>query len=274
MAELKDFAIIAADSNFFGAKTPQQAMMIAMAGRDLGFSYTQSLRAFHVIKDKPSLSADGMVAACLQHRELCEFFRPVEQTSAKSTWETKRVGDDAVRRFTFTMDDAKAAKLPEQNGGMWQKYPQRMLSARAKAFLARDVYPELLMGLYDPEELGEIPAPPVRAHVESRIVESTSFAGSGVGNASSNDEAADLEIDELESRMDDAKTEDELKAVGRDFANRKMSEDQRKYLRGYYAKRRNKIAKLARDANGNGAPPDSGPPTNDAPSMDARPDFE
>lgn len=239
MAELKDFAKIAADSQFFGASTPQQAMMIAMAGRDLGFSYTQSLRAFHVIKNKPSLSADGMVAACLQHRELCLFFRAVKQTATEATWETQRVGS-AVQSFTFTIEDAKNAGLLEQNGGMWKKYPQRMLSARAKAFLARDVYPELLMGLYDPDELGEIPnntAPPV--HVEATVVESF-HAPAGMSES---------EYSYILSAIETCTDDGELRKLGAQVANHAdMSDEQRKALRGAYAKRKNKIAKLAREA--------------------------
>lgn len=182
MAELRTFAKDAADSNFFGAKTPQQAMMIAMAGRDLGFSYTQALRAFHVINGRPSLSADGMVAACMQHPEICEYFRCVESTPTKATWETKRVGDEP-RRFSFTIAEAETAQLTGKSDSNWKKYPQRMLSARAKSFLARDVYPEILMGLYDPDEIveasqsrGTIAASVVSEVVESRTVEPDNIA--------------------------------------------------------------------------------------------------
>lgn len=154
MGELQVLAVAAAKSNFFGAKTPEQALMLMMSGRDLGFSYTQALRMMHVIKDKPSLSADGAVAVCLAHPELCEYFRPVEETDTTCTWETKR-RDNPPRRETFTIEDAQRADLTKQNGDMYRKYPKRMLSARAKMFLARDVYPELLGGLYDPDEVRE-----------------------------------------------------------------------------------------------------------------------
>jgi hypothetical protein len=152
MAELKDFAKIAASSKFYGAETPEQALMLAMTGRDLGLSYSQSLRAFHVIKGKPSLSADGMVAVCLQHRDVCEYFRPVRVTDTEAVWVTKRVGADPIE-YTFTMEDAKAAGLTSSD--MYRKHPKRMLSARCKSFLARDVYTELLLGLYDEDEVRE-----------------------------------------------------------------------------------------------------------------------
>lgn len=173
MAELKDFARMAAASRFFGFDTPEQAIIIAMAGKDLGFSYTQSLRAFHCIKGKPALSADGMVAVCLSRPDLCEYFRIVEATPTRAVWETKRVGQ-GPSRYEFTHDDAKRAKIWNE---MYDKHPKRMLSARAKGYLARDTYPELLMGLVTDDEAHEIasdrPAPAPIAF-EARVVEPAS----------------------------------------------------------------------------------------------------
>lgn len=151
LSELREFAKTCAESGFFGGVNPQQALVIAMAGRDLGFSYTQALRAFHVLKGKPTLSADGMVAACLA-RGVCEYFRPVEVTEQSATWETRRVGCEPVR-YTFTMQDAERAGLLSD---MYRRHPKRMLSARCKAYLARDVYPEVLMGLVTEDEADEI----------------------------------------------------------------------------------------------------------------------
>jgi hypothetical protein len=150
MAELKDFATIAARSQFFGASTPEQALIIAMAGRDLGFSYTQALRAFYVVKGKPTLSADGMVAACLQHPS-CEYFRPVRVSETEAVWVTKPRGGDPIE-YRFTMEDAQRAGLVNE---MYKKHPKRMLSARCKSYLARDVYPQLLMGLMTDDEAQE-----------------------------------------------------------------------------------------------------------------------
>jgi len=159
MAELMAFAKTAADSRFFGAKDAAQAMMIAMTGRDLGLSYAQSLRAFHVIEGKPSLTADGMVAVVLSRPDICEFFETVESDNDHCTCKTRRKGR-VERALTFTMADAKAAELTGK--AMWKKYPRNMLAARAKTALARDVYPDLLMGLYDPDELGsDAPVGPV-----------------------------------------------------------------------------------------------------------------
>lgn len=163
LGELRALAADAAASRLFGAASPEQALMIMMAGKDLGLSYAQSLRSFHVIEGRPSLTADAMVAVCKSSPD-CERFERVSESPEHATWAAKRRGE-SEQTSTFTLADAHRAGLIRK-GGNWEKYPQRMLSARAKAFLARDVFPDLLAGLYDPDEI------PVRAETAPRRVES------------------------------------------------------------------------------------------------------
>ncbi|HBU30644.1 MAG TPA: hypothetical protein DEB56_14720 [Thiobacillus sp.] len=141
-----------AKSRLFGITSREAAFVILATGHELGLSPMQSLRGIHIIEGKPSPSADAIHAVVL-NSGLAEYFREVETTADHSTWETKRKGSKPVT-CTFNLSDAKRANLVKPNGN-WEKYPQRMLKARAKAFLARDVYPDLLLGLYIPDELTE-----------------------------------------------------------------------------------------------------------------------
>lgn len=150
MAELRAFAGAAASTGFYGAKSPEQALLLAMTGKDLGMTYTMALRAFHVVQGKPVLSADGMVAAVLSSGK-AKFFRTVEKTTDRVTVETQRNGDPAPTSYTYTMADAKAAGLTGKDN--WRSHPAAMLAARAKSALARDVYPDVLLGMYDPDEI-------------------------------------------------------------------------------------------------------------------------
>jgi hypothetical protein len=164
MDELRALAVAAATSKFYGTSSPEQALMLLMTGRDLGLSYAQSLRAFHVVQGRPVLSAAGMVAVCLRSG-VCEHFRTVESTDTVATVEVKRRGDPA-RRVSFSLDDAKRAGLA--NRETWKAYPSRMLLARAQAWAAREVFPDLLLGLYDEDEVAA-PARPVAT--PARVVE-------------------------------------------------------------------------------------------------------
>lgn len=154
MQELMSLAKHAAATNFYGAKSPEQALLLMMRGRDLGWSYTQALAGFHVIEGRPALTADA-VAALAMSDPRCEYLRPVEQTPTSATWEIKVRGEDTPRRSTFTVADAQAAGLVKEKSG-WTKYPGRMCSARAKAFLVRDTFPDRLMGLITTDEAQEI----------------------------------------------------------------------------------------------------------------------
>src|SRR5687768_13613437 len=116
MNELKLLAVDAHKAGFFGAKSPEQALLIAMSGRDLGLSYTQALRAFHVTQQgKMTMSADGMMAVVLGHADVCEYFITVESTTTKATVETKRRNAPRPSTLTYTIDDARMAGLANKD---------------------------------------------------------------------------------------------------------------------------------------------------------------
>lgn len=213
MAELKDFAAMAAGSQFFGVANAEQALVLAMAGKDLGFSYTQALRAFHIVKGKPTLSADGMVAACLGRPELCEYFRPVRVTETEAVWVTKPKGAEPIE-YRFTMEDARKAGLVN---AMYEKHPKRMLSARCKAYLARDVYPQVLMGLVTEDEAEEIATSRVVQAVQVQVEESP--------------------VGPLVARIEAATTVAELESVAVDIKRAKVGEWDLDKLRRLYATR-------------------------------------
>lgn len=237
MSELATFAEAAAKSGFFGAKNKEQALMIAMAGRDLGLSYTQALRMFHVIDPGPDkqgnprppklvISADGMVAVCLSKPHVCEYFRVLESDEKHAVVETKRVGDPA-KQYRFTVEEARAADLVKDYGN-WKKWPARMCLARAKAFLARDVYPDLLAGLYDPDEIRD-------SIEEPRRVEAVPVAPSSSPTVTPEISPAAYAFADVCSK---AQSLDELKETGRAIADANLSDVDRAHVKAAYDARR------------------------------------
>jgi hypothetical protein len=155
MPERKEYAQIMAASGMFPKfKTPQQAFAAIATGTELGFKPAAALRAIDIIDGKPSVGADALVALCLQRPDLCRYFMVVEETPDSCTVETHRVGAPMPRRMTFTLEQAKHAKLTEKD--VWKKYGNRMLYHRASAWLAREVYPDLCFGIYTPDERMEV----------------------------------------------------------------------------------------------------------------------
>jgi 5'-3' exonuclease len=138
------------ESRLFGCDRPEGALMIIMTGRSLGMSALTAMRSFHFIKGRPSLSSQGMAALVLRSG-LAEYFEPTECSDESATYVTKRKNGRQEHSATFTIEDARRAQLIVK-GGQWDKYPGQMCKARACAFLARDIYPDLLAGVYDPDE--------------------------------------------------------------------------------------------------------------------------
>lgn len=137
--------------------SPEAAFTIILAGREIGLTVMQSLRLIHVIDGKISYSADLQMALCLKQPELCEYFKCLETTDKIARFETKRVGKDP-QELSFTIAEAEQAQLVNKDN--WRKYPKAMLRARCIAALARLVYPELMAGMYDPDELERDDAAP------------------------------------------------------------------------------------------------------------------
>lgn len=148
---------------FAGYGSGEAVLSTVMAGRELGLPAIASLRAFHVIEGKMSLSAGAMVALVLKSG-LAEYFEPLEFSETSATYETKRKGARNPVKLTHTIEMARKAwskgKTAAEQEESWQKSgwgknPTDMLVARATARLCRMVYADLLAGLYSPEELLE-----------------------------------------------------------------------------------------------------------------------
>jgi hypothetical protein len=138
---------------------------------------------------------------------------------------------------------------------MYKKHPKRMLSARCKSYLARDVYPQLLMGLLTDDEAHEVAQrEPQRVSVE---LVTPVAPGETV--------LSESEYNFIASAIEEAHSDELLRKIGASIANTPMSAEQKKTLRAAYAKRKNKIAKHAREAQAatTSAEADA-PPDNDA----------
>lgn len=241
-SELMAMAKHAAESRFFGAKNPSQALMLMQAGKDLGLSYTQALRMFHVIEDKPTLSAAGMVAVCIGHPEVCEYVTTVENTDERATVEVKRVGKEP-KRATFTMADAQRAKLVKPGSG-WEKYPSRMLLARARSFACHEEFEDLLAGLYDPDEIRGSRGESEARHVDvvAAPAPSSPSVADGLPDDPSIDYAAHIEL-----KIRNSADNDELDAaaawVARAEREQKITPEQAKLLGRLGKGRRAELAK-------------------------------
>jgi hypothetical protein len=161
LVEVKDLATIAVKSGLLSPeiRSPEAAVVIILTGMELGLSPMQSLRGIYVVKGRPVLSADLLVALVKRSSE-CLYFRLVESTHERATYETQRVKEPVPTSITWTIEDARRADLAGR--GTWKAHPAAMLRARCAAALARAVYPDLVLGLYEESEGEEMRALPPR----------------------------------------------------------------------------------------------------------------
>ena len=150
-------------SHLFAAYGSAYAVLSTiMAGRELGFPALASLRSFHIIEGKPSISAQAMVAKVLRSG-LAEYWESVSFSETEATFETKRKGARKPERVTHTIEMARIAwpkkddKWEEKfKASGWGRNPTDMLVARSQSRLVRLVYSDLVLGLYTPEELEDM----------------------------------------------------------------------------------------------------------------------
>jgi 5'-3' exonuclease len=153
MAQAIRLAEILHNSRLFSAYgTPQAVLAVILSGRERGIPAMASLGAYHIIDGKPSMSA-GLMHALVLKSGLAEKFTIIATNNTAATLRIKRVGDDEALDITYTIDDAKMAKLVKDGSG-WTKNPADMLVARVIARGARLKWQDVVLGLYTPEELG------------------------------------------------------------------------------------------------------------------------
>jgi 5'-3' exonuclease len=141
------------NSRLFSAYgTPQAVLAVIMAGREFGFGVMQSLRSFHIVEGKPTMSA-GMMSALVLGSGKAKQFRCIHTSTERATFRCQRSDEDTFIDVSFTIEEARAAGLVKPRSG-WEKYPADMLVARARARAGRLVWPDVLANVYTFEEMG------------------------------------------------------------------------------------------------------------------------
>jgi hypothetical protein len=131
-------------------KSAPAALAIMLTGRELGIPPMQAFRSIYIVKGKPTLSAQLMGALILRAGHA---YRVIESTDARCVIEFRRRGQDHVYRHEFTIEDAKTAQL--LGNTTWKAYPKAMLFSRCMSAGARVAMPDVLAGMYTPEELAD-----------------------------------------------------------------------------------------------------------------------
>lgn len=141
---------------------PANILVAIQWGAEIGLPPLQAMQNIAVINGRPSVWGDAVIALVRGSGLLESIQEDISDSSATCT--VKRRGEGATAR-TFTMDDAKKAGLAGKQGP-WSQYPKRMLQMRARAWALRDVFPDILRGVFVAEEAQDMPEERPMGHAE------------------------------------------------------------------------------------------------------------
>lgn len=130
-------------------KTPEQALAIILTGRELGIPAMAALNTINVIQGKPTVSPQLMLALIERSGQLEDI--QIEATETGATVTMKRKGRSAHSE-TFGATEAQRLGLLSKDN--YKKQAAVMYRWRAVASCARVVFPDVILGLYTPDEMG------------------------------------------------------------------------------------------------------------------------
>lgn len=136
--------------------------LVLMKGHDFSLKPMQSIGSINVIDGKAEVGA-LMMLSLVRRSGLCKSWRLVESTERRAIFSTTRAGEDEPTVFEYTIEEADQMGLLDKGksdwakeNNQWKRQPRTMLRRRAQSMLLREVYSDVVLGLYDYEELTEM----------------------------------------------------------------------------------------------------------------------
>jgi hypothetical protein len=127
-------------------KTPESVLIAVLFGRELGFSPLRSLHMISVIQGTPTINAMGMKALALSKGGR---FKVIQWDFTKC--KLLCIRGDWQEEYEYSWKDAEIAQLTTKDN--WKKNPKAMLFARCVSIGCRNMWTDLLGGMYSTEEM-------------------------------------------------------------------------------------------------------------------------
>lgn len=149
---MKETASMLVATGFLPAaiKTAEQAMAIILTGRELGIGTMAALNTINVIQGKPTVSPQLMLALIERSGQLGDI--QIEQVDGGAISCTMKRKGRSPHSEIF--GDAEAAAMQLSGKDNYKKQAQTMYRWRAVAACARVTFPDVILGLYTPDEMG------------------------------------------------------------------------------------------------------------------------
>ena len=135
-------------------KNEGEIVAVVLAGRELGIPPMASIRSIKLVKGNVTLDASMQLA--LMVRAGCKVKWLKDGSDGEAILRLERPGQEP-HESRYTLDMARKAGLTGDN---WTKHPAAMLRARCVTAAGKAYVPDVLAGVYLPDELpGDEPAP-------------------------------------------------------------------------------------------------------------------
>jgi hypothetical protein len=152
--DIQTMALAVVKSGLFGMKTVEQATALMLIAQAEGYHPALAARDYHIIQGRPTLKAETMMARFQQQGGKVEW-KTLTDTEVTAVFSHPSGGSASI---TWTLEQAKKAGLTNKDN--WKNYPRAMLRARVVSEGIRTVFPGVVLGVYTPEEVQDIPNPP------------------------------------------------------------------------------------------------------------------
>lgn len=154
--QIKEVAKISFASKLFQMPNVESMATLMLLCQSEGIHPLQALKRYHIIKGRPSMRADAMLAEFQRAGGKIKWVIRTEE-ECKAIFSHEQGGELSV---SWTIEMAKKAQL--LGNPTWSKYPRQMLSARVISEGVRTIYPAIVTGLYTPEEVEDFDTKPIK----------------------------------------------------------------------------------------------------------------
>jgi len=217
---------------------PGNVLVAVQWGAEIGLPPLQAMQNIAVINGLPSIWGDAMIALVRGSGLLESIEENIGENGEVASCTVKRRGEEPVTR-TFTMEDAKRAGLAGKPGP-WKQYPKRMLQMRARAWALRDVFPDVLKGIYIAEEAQDIPRDMGDAEVVEKATKKSRKSRVKAALADKRKSKADIQPVELQDVLKAISKADDMRALSdvANLAGKLTDDDDIKQAREAYKQRK------------------------------------
>lgn len=163
IANMSEFLSLAEQfekSGMFGCTQPGQGAVILSTCQSEGISPFEFMNTYHLIENRPSMKADAMLAKFMQaggRYKVLAFLK--EKAEGHFSY-----GDNEIT-VSLTIKEAQESGLTHNAKGQWKNnwknFPRQMLWARVVSTAIRLVAPQIVAGIYTPEEVQDFDSKPI-----------------------------------------------------------------------------------------------------------------